>query len=52
MLNYNNCISDVLDVYGATHIVISPTCYKGDTPTLLDIVITNAQRNLPKTDMY
>ena len=31
MLTSNNCISDVLDVDGATHIVTSPTCYKGDT---------------------
>jgi len=49
MLNSNNCIRDVLDVCGATNIVTSPTCYKGDAPTLLDIVITNAHRNLQNT---
>jgi hypothetical protein len=31
------------------NIVSSPTCYKGDSPTLLDIVITNAHRNLQNT---
>jgi len=46
MLNSNNCRSDALDVYGATNIVTSPTCYKGDTPTLLDIVIISAHKHL------
>ena len=45
MLNYNKCITYVLHVYDAKHIVISPSCYKWDTPTLRAIVITNTYIN-------
>ena len=41
VLSKNNCIQDTLDIHRARNIVKDPTCYKGNDPTLLDLVITN-----------
>ena len=36
-----NCISDIIDVHGRKNIVTKPTCFKGGTLTLIDVVCTN-----------
>ena len=34
----NNSISDIVDVHGMKNIVTKPTCFKSETPTLIDVV--------------
>ena len=46
MLSKNNCIQDTLDIHGARNIVKGPTCYKGNAPTLFDLVITNVHKRI------
>ena len=36
-LSSRNCLSDICDVFGLTNLVIQPTCFKSDIPTLLDM---------------
>ena len=36
----NNNISDIVDVHGMKSIVTKPTCFKSETPTLIDVVFT------------
>ena len=36
----NNSISDIVDVHGMKNIVTKPTCFKIETPTLIDVVFT------------
>ena len=44
MLSKNNCFHDTLDIHGIRNIVKDPTYYKGNDPTLLDLVITNVHK--------
>ena len=34
----NNSISDIIDVHGMKNIVTKPTCFKSETPTLIDVL--------------
>ena len=36
-----NGVSDICDVFGLTNLVKQPTCFKGDTSTLVDVFLTN-----------
>ena len=40
----NNSISDIVDVHGMTNIVTKPTCFKSETPTLIDVVFTTVPK--------
>ena len=40
-LYHRNGLSDVCDVFGLTNLIKEPTCFKGDTPTLVDVFLTN-----------
>ena len=40
----NASFNDALDVYGLKNLVDSPTCFKGKTPTTLDLYLTNKPR--------
>ena len=42
-------LSDVLEIYGLTNIINSPTCFKSTNHTLLDLVLTNKQRRVAET---
>ena len=38
-------IKDICDVYGLTNLIKHPTCHKGTSPTLLDVIlVSNAKR--------
>ena len=37
----HNGVFDICDVFGLTNLVNQPTCFKGDTPTLVDVFLTN-----------
>ena len=39
-------MNDVLEIVGATNIFKTPTCFKADPPTIIDIVLTNAPKRL------
>ena len=36
-----NVLSDTCDIFGLTNLVTGPTCFKSETPTLVDVMITN-----------
>ena len=42
-LTKNSCLNDLCDIYGLDirNINHGPTCFKGDTPSLIDVFITN-----------
>ena len=40
----NNSISDIVDVHGMKNIVTKPTCFKSETPTLIDVVFTTVPK--------
>ena len=50
MLSDNNCLNSVCEMYGMTNIVKSPTCFKGDKPTLIDVVFTNVPKRFQPVD--
>ena len=35
------CLIDVMETHGLFNIVSEPTCFKSETPTLLDVILTN-----------
>ena len=35
------CLRDVMETHGLFNIVSEPTCFKSETPTLLDVILTN-----------
>ena len=37
----DNILCDLCDIYDMTNIVTGPTCFKSETPTLLDVFVTN-----------
>ena len=49
MLQTNNCLSDLFDIYGVTNTVKSATCFKARIPTMVDLVVTNAPKCLQNT---
>ena len=40
-LSHRNGLSDVCYVFGLSNLVKEPPCFKGDTPTLVDVFLTN-----------
>ena len=40
----NNSISDIIDVHGMKNFVTKPTCFKSETPTLMDVVFTTVPK--------
>ncbi len=44
MLAGNTALSNLLEIYGFKNLVNTPTCYKGEEGTLLDIVATNVPK--------
>ena len=40
----NNIICDIIDVHGMKNIVTKPTCFKSETLTLIDVVITTVPK--------
>ena len=46
MLQPNNCLSNIFDVYGVKNVIKSATCFKGKVPTMIDLVITNVSKSL------
>ena len=40
-----NVLCDLCDIYDLKNIVSEPTCFKGETPTLLDIFLTNKPKS-------
>ena len=41
----DNKLLDLCQVYGLHNLITNPTCFKGDTPTLLDVVLTNMPKS-------
>ena len=35
----NNSISDIVDVHETKNFVTKPTCFKSETPTLIDLLL-------------
>ena len=44
VMKETHCLTELLQLYGLTNIVNEPTCIKGKSPTLIDLVITNMSR--------
>jgi len=42
----NITINDILDINGVCNIVKAPTCFKGQKPTIIDVVISNVHKRL------
>ena len=45
----SKCLRDVLDVYGMKNVINSPTCFKSQNPTLIDVILTNNARRVNAT---
>ena len=37
-------LRNIMDSFGLIHLVKNPTCFKGDSPSLLDVILTNRPR--------
>ena len=37
----HNALSDLCEIYDMVNLIEQPTCFKGDTPTLVDVFLTN-----------
>ena len=46
MLKAKHCLEETFQVTGCKNVVQEPTCFKSNVPTLIDIIVTNAPRNL------
>ena len=46
MLHPTNCLKDILSIYGCKNIVTHPTCHKGNTASLIDLIITNVPKRI------
>ena len=46
LLEPNNCLSEVFHLTGVQNLVSSPTCDKGETQTLIDLVIMNVPKRI------
>ena len=46
MLNEKCILNDICDIYGYKNTIISPTCYKSCTPTLIDVVLVSDKKRL------
>ena len=48
----NNSISDIIDVHGMNNVVTKPTCFKSETPTLIDVVFTTVPKIFLSLNVY
>ena len=48
MLNRNADFEEVIDMYGLCNIVDTPTCFKSNSPTLIDVAFVNNPRRCNK----
>ena len=47
--NESKCLKDVKDIHGLCYLIESPTCYKSDNPSLIDVVLTSHRRRIADT---
>ena len=40
-----NKLIDICDIFGLTNVIKDATCFKGETPTLVDVILTNKPRS-------
>ena len=45
MLKPNNALSDTSDMFALSNLVKSATCFKSETPTLVDVILTNKRKS-------
>ena len=46
----NKTLKDFCDLNQLEHLILKPTCYKGKTPSTIDLIITNHKTNFKKSD--
>ena len=40
----SNTIKDICDLYGLKNLIQEPTCHKGNTSTLIDVLVSNLRK--------
>ena len=46
MSRQSHCLNDIMNTYGLSNIIKSPTCYKSSVPTMIDVIISNQPKRL------
>ena len=46
----NKNLKDICDLNQLGHLILKPTCYKGKTPSTIDLIITNHKTRFMKSD--
>ena len=46
----NKNLKDFCDLNQLEHLILKPTCYKGKTPSTIDLIITNHKTSFMKSD--
>ena len=46
----NKNLKDICDLNQLGHLILKPTCYKGKTPSTIDLIITNHKTSFMKCD--
>ena len=46
----NKNLKDFCDMNQLEHLILKPTCYKGKTPSTIDLIITNHKTSFMKSD--
>ena len=46
----NKTLKDFCDLNQLEHLILKPTCYKGKTPSTIDLIITNHKTSFMKSD--
>ena len=46
MMKENNCLAPLFGALGVQNLVKDSTCFKGNTPTLLDLLVTNVPKRI------
>jgi exonuclease III len=46
LFNKPNDFSNLMAIYGCKNIITQPTCFKGKTPSLIDLVMTNVPKRI------
>ena len=47
--NESKCLKDVMDIHGLCNLIESPTCFKSDNPSLIDVALTSHRRRIADT---
>ena len=47
--NECKCLKDVMDIHGLCNLIESPTCFKSDNPSLIDVALTSHRRRIANT---